>query len=468
MELMLRAVDNYYLMPMQYKYCHKSLKEFGQWADVRISKNFTDFINWMEKNFSNQKFMNVLGKSSGLSNTCLLRIPRINKKTRIDENNRKYVNEKVTEKWLMSDIIQYVENPERHKYPDQKYIGKIRLTKIKKGKFHGDEDEKWNPHFKQAKIKQEENRDPVDDIEIVVYSDDKMMNERRYETEHGWSVDWYTDRIYELGTTSEKPVPDKKKSELFAKYQDFLQFEQKWKKMKDQLKVPGWYNFDPRNPYMPNSDHNMMKAWDSEMFNYLKEQKWLEETSDHVYREKSEIIIDCSQILGIGGEAIVIRVPSETSNEYNALKIIPILKHNFEDNKIEEMQTRVDARQEQADPENFFPPFRSRRHRRQDRNQIKDNTGINSPKEISYAQAFLKKAENVEMMNEDAEIAENHGTEFEHDSLMSYSNIQLDYIKLFGEKNFFMIICKPIETISDKLKMLFSNACVRYFTSGFS
>ena len=63
-------------------------------------------------------------------------------------------------------------------------------------------------------------------------------------------------------------------------------------------------------------------------------------------------------------------------------------------------------------------------------------------KEQKFVETFLKAAENVEMTDQDVEIAENHGTEFKHDSLMEYSNIQLDFIKVFGERVFVMVIGK--------------------------
>ena len=55
---------------------------------------------------------------------------------------------------------------------------------------------------------------------------------------------------------------------------------------------------------------------------------------------------------------------------------------------------------------------------------------------------FLKAAENVEMTDQDAEMGENHATEFKHDSLMDYSNVQLDFIKVFGGRIFVMVISK--------------------------
>ena len=63
-------------------------------------------------------------------------------------------------------------------------------------------------------------------------------------------------------------------------------------------------------------------------------------------------------------------------------------------------------------------------------------------RETKFVETFLKAAENVEMTDQDVEIAENHGTEFKHDSLMEYSNIQLDFIKVFGERVFVMVIGK--------------------------
>ena len=63
-----------------------------------------------------------------------------------------------------------------------------------------------------------------------------------------------------------------------------------------------------------------------------------------------------------------------------------------------------------------------------------------SQKEESFASNYMKKAENVEMTDNDVEIAENNGAEFKHDSLMEYSNIQLDFIKVFGKKVFVMVI----------------------------
>ena len=61
-------------------------------------------------------------------------------------------------------------------------------------------------------------------------------------------------------------------------------------------------------------------------------------------------------------------------------------------------------------------------------------------RETNFFETYLKGAENIEMTDYDVEIAENHGTETKHDSLMEYSNMQLDFIKVFGERIFVLVI----------------------------
>ena len=61
-------------------------------------------------------------------------------------------------------------------------------------------------------------------------------------------------------------------------------------------------------------------------------------------------------------------------------------------------------------------------------------------KEKKLSETYLKAVENVEMTDQDVEIAENHGQEFKHDSLIEYSNIQLDFIRVFGERVFVLVI----------------------------
>ena len=70
-------------------------------------------------------------------------------------------------------------------------------------------------------------------------------------------------------------------------------------------------------------------------------------------------------------------------------------------------------------------------------------------KEVKMATSIMQTNENMEMNDNDVEIAENNGTAFKHDSLMEYSNMQLDFIKVFGKKVFVMVIGKfQIEVMS--------------------
>ena len=62
--------------------------------------------------------------------------------------------------------------------------------------------------------------------------------------------------------------------------------------------------------------------------------------------------------------------------------------------------------------------------------------------EDKMATSMMQINENMEMNDNDAEIAENNGTAFKHDNLMEYSNMQLDFIKVFGKKVFVMVIGK--------------------------
>ena len=107
----------------------------------------------------------------------------------------------------------------------------------------------------------------------------------------------------------------------------------------------------------------MIKNWDKNIFDFLREQKWMERVSsvdcygNYLYEEKSEFVVNCSQLLGIGGEGIVIqksiaervgKIPkSSKDRKYEALKIIPIT-HNSEDvdnfDYIEDMFARVEAK----------------------------------------------------------------------------------------------------------------------------
>ena len=378
MGIIFTAVDENYKMAMQYKYTWNTLQNFGQFRDKRIWKNFTYFIDWMEKNFEKEKFFEVMGKSYDLEDSILYRIQKTEDKKsgkQGEKESRKF------ETWLMSNVFRHVENPDKEKSPEQKYIGRVKFTKIhKKSKYEDSNHDLWTPPMKDQEGKEIETRKSVEDIQIVVYNDDKMTKERRYELEHGWDDQWITEGIHELNDLDEQDVK-------YNKYQKFVDFERKWKDLENKKKIPGWYHFDPRDPkvvqlpngeWIPdpkrqiNQDYNMMKKWDNVMFDFLQAQEWNErmekkdEKGRNQYEEKPDFVVDCSQLLGIGGEAVVIKKSvrekvgkaseDKQDREFEALKIIPIMKHNFNDDeeKVKEMETRVTARHKQADPEKFF------------------------------------------------------------------------------------------------------------------
>ena len=199
-----------------------------------------------------------------------------------------------------------------------------------------------------------------------------MSKERRYEIEHGWEDEW-KDK-YKFHLNPEEPSKkdqeeDKKKYDSWKRFNDFVK---KWPKLEENAKVPKWYKFDPtaEDGEFYAADHNSLKKMDTTMFKFLKSKKWevrdSEQTDDkkNKYVEKSEFVVDCDQLLGIGGEAVVIRknvadkVRKEkdkkepTDPEFEALKIIPMMKHNFEsEQRLEDMKKRVDERHDKANIE---------------------------------------------------------------------------------------------------------------------
>ena len=263
-----------------------------------------------------------MDNSYDLENSILYRIPHSDqsRETQFDS-------------WLMTNIFRHVENPSAEEINlDQKYIGKVKFTKITgKSKYEGEYYEKWIPPRKNENGDDIEDRKPIIDIQMVVYSDDAMTVVRRYELEHGWKDEWIQDGIFHLEQEPEK-IPQTEK--MYKEYKEFEAFKKKWPDLMRQIKVPGWYLFDPARPIDHPDNHNMMKKWDEAMFNFLKDQKWMEQKQEkdalgrNQYEEKSDFVVDCSQLLGIGGEGIVIRKPkivnSNIGGETTALKIIPL------------------------------------------------------------------------------------------------------------------------------------------------
>ena len=235
--------------------------------------------------------------------------------------------------------------------------------------------------------------DEVDDIQIEVFDEidleDGTTEERprQYEKLNGWKDEWKTYEFYK----NQKPNPeDTKKLESWNKFQEFVK---DWNSLVAKRKVPIWYKFNPEETDgefgLMSSAHNSLKSVDEWkiMYDFLKDQKWnerdAEQTEDNKnkYTEKSQFVVDCTQLLGIGGEAVVIRKDVKekvekdedqsdeeqpNAREYEALKIIPIMKHNFESEKIDEMRNRVEARHDKADPEQN-PGLKERERQRQNR-----------------------------------------------------------------------------------------------------
>ena len=224
--------------------------------------------------------------------------------------------------------------------------------------------------------------DVVADIKIAVLKDD-MKTERRYEVDFGWNDDWT--KKYEFHKNSNQKPPEEEAEKLVA-WEEYREFVKKWRNLESKMKVPKWYKFDPEdsNGDFYGDAHNSLKGMDEIMFNFLKDKQWQErvdakekteenktEENKNKYVERSYFVVDCSQLLGIGGEAVVIRkdvadkVVSKKSEkdsekeperprgrDFEALKIIPMMKHNFEsEERLEEMKQRVDDRQKKADIE---------------------------------------------------------------------------------------------------------------------
>ena len=319
--------DDQYSMHDQYEKTWNSLLNSGEFRTAHIWKKFTIFIDWMEKSLPKEQFFNVLGKKYDLDDGILCRIPKPEGVEAL----------KTYETWLMSSLFRYVANPAKENDPVQKFVGKIKLTKlvnridkVTKVSYEGEYDI-WAPSMKKENGEDAE----VDNIRIEVYNGDGITL-RRYELESGWEDKWLTEKSQWTG----------------KKFQDF---EQHWRELKSKMKIPGWYRFDPRNPKNPKTGHNLMKEWDSSMFDSLKCQKWYDTVADKNHSvEKSDFVIDCSNLLGIGGEGLVIRksvtkkirppVKVDQKDAFEALKIIPIMditenvKTVYQNNKADKLR----------------------------------------------------------------------------------------------------------------------------------
>ena len=381
MEQFFSVVDDIYKMSDEYKYAWQAFQISP--PDEHTWRKFTILIDWMEKKFTKDYLFDILGKSYDLEDKILCRIRKPE-----DNNSSRQINT-----WLMSNLFRYVENPEKNSI--QKYVGKIKFTKIIISQFEGSEDVEWTPtKMKNFSLY----ADKEIDIKIEIYGHDGSL--RRYEIEHGWRDEWSTkkyqwkigkiqklqcvcqiDEIIYQQACEEFDDSKGRLPEKLLEYRKFIDFTKKWAKLIRKMKIPGWYRFDPRTPKKPKEGHNMMKEWDKPTFDYLKNKQWFD-NGKNGFAEMPEFVIDCSKLLGIGGEGIVIRkavaenirsaYDEKSNRKFEALKIMPIVS-------------------------------------------IQDTFKM-SLKDINK----LKNCKNV----------------------IEYLNVHLDYIKVFGEKSFVLVIGK--------------------------
>ena len=112
---MFNAVDENYDLNHQYTYTWNALQNYGQLRDTRFLPNFWYFIEWMELEFSKERFYEVIGKTYDLGDNVLIQCD--------DEKFRGIEYQK----WLISSMFRHVENPKRDLMG--KYVGKIRFVK---------------------------------------------------------------------------------------------------------------------------------------------------------------------------------------------------------------------------------------------------------------------------------------------------------------------------------------------------
>ena len=192
---------------------------------------------------------------------------------------------------------------------------------------------------------------------------------------------------------------------------------------------PKWLDYDSSDP-----KYESLKAWDQDkkLYEFLKKKDFSKCQQPENSSEKDCFEIDCSQLLGIGGEAVVIRLdktkkvrraPDEDSRD-EAIKIIPIdkLPAEYRD-RVQQRQAQLEAQMQEL--EEAALEGQTEDERREERD------------------SRVKKLESIELNDDDAELAEFNSTNLKHPSLMDYSNVQLDFIRVFGEKKFVMVIVMP-------------------------
>ena len=129
---MFTAVDENYDLNHQYTYTWNALQNYGQLRDTRFLPNFWYFIEWMELEFSKERFYEVIGKTYDLGDNVLIQCD--------DEKFRGIEYQK----WLISSMFRHVENPDRDLMG--KYVGKIRFVKKYKDDESGEVEDSGSTH----------------------------------------------------------------------------------------------------------------------------------------------------------------------------------------------------------------------------------------------------------------------------------------------------------------------------------
>ena len=107
-----RAIDQHYELSKQFKCTWMSLCQNGQ-LTKRLFKNLTYYVDWMKKEFPQEKIHGVMGKVYDLTDNSVLypiQKPFDGDPTHDNSEPKRF------EAWLMSNIFRYMENPEFGEY----------------------------------------------------------------------------------------------------------------------------------------------------------------------------------------------------------------------------------------------------------------------------------------------------------------------------------------------------------------
>ena len=171
---------------------------------------------------------------------------------------------------------------------------------------------------------------------------------------------------------------------------------------------PKWLNYEPNDPR-----YESLKTFDLKMFEFLKTKDFSKCLHHSEYNQDNDLSradffeIDCSQLLGIGGEAIVIKF----NDKKKITQALDLSKDLF-----------------------FSKSFLSKDL---DAKAIK----IIPIDHVLYHHRDTFKQESVTPIDNGADFTSL--TLLKHPSLMDHSNVKLDFIEVFGEKKFVIVIIMP-------------------------